>query len=64
MWRTGEEGFRDADDRLRLLFVLAAIVNVGVDDDGENRHTGGVRGSSFEISIEGGGYGFTADRSE
>lgn len=52
MWRTGEEGCRDADVRLRLLFVLGAVVNAGVDDDGENRHTGGVGRTPLTSSIE------------
>ena len=65
MWRTGEEGFRDADDRLRSLFVLAAVVNAGADEEEEKRHTGGVGRSSLEPSIKRGGeYRFTADRSE
>ena len=46
------------DDRLRSLFILTAAVNVGVDDDGENRHTGGVGRSSPKPSIERGVQGY------
>ena len=39
----GEEGGRDIDGCLWLVFILPTV-NTGVDDgDGDNRHTGGVR---------------------
>ena len=48
----GEECCRDRDDCLRSLFILAVVVNAGVDDDdGENRHTGGVGSLSGQPSI-------------
>ena len=52
MWRTGEEGCRDTDDRLRLLFILVAVVNAGGDDDGVNRHTGDMGRLPLKHSIE------------